>query len=72
MNIEVKKRGQQNTNNEAFSKINELNENEYIIIKNTQWKMKTPLTSYLLRRRLSREFKVERLLDDTGWKVTGK
>ena len=68
--IKTKKKGRGFTNNKILTKINELNEGEFIVVKNKEWKMKTPLGAYVLRRRLAREFRVECLADNSGYKVT--
>lgn len=68
--IEVKKKGKKTRNNDAFETISALVEGEFIVIKKKDWKMKTLPGSHLLRRRLHREFQVQTLKDDSGWKIT--
>lgn len=68
--IEVKKKGKKRINNEAFEKIENLKSGEFLIVTKEEWKMKTIPGSHLMRRRLLREFKVETLKDDSGWKIT--
>lgn len=68
--IEVKKKGKKTRNNEAFEKIAALKSGEFIVFKKKDWHMKTLPGSHLFRRRLLREFQVQTLKDDSGWKIT--
>lgn len=68
--IEVKKKGKKTSNNKAFEKLSELKPGSFIVVLKKDWGMKTVPGSHLIRRRLKREFKVETLKDDSGWKVT--
>lgn len=68
--VEVKKKGKPTKNNEAFEKIAAINVGEFIVITKGGWSMGTLPGSHLIRRRLGREFKVETLKDDSGWKIT--
>lgn len=68
--IEVKKKGKKTRNNEAIEKISALKKGEFIVLSKKDWKMKTLPGSHLLRRRLSREFQVNTLKDESGWKIT--
>lgn len=68
--VEVKKKGKKETNVETISKIGELKIGGSIIVTKKMWKMKTKPGAHLLRRRLGREFIVETLADDSGWKIT--
>lgn len=69
-NIEVKKKGKPTTNNVAFEKIRALEVGQYLIITKKEWAMSTIPGAHLIRRRLNREFLVETLSDDSGWKIT--
>ena len=68
--IEVKKKGKKTRNNEAFEKIAAIKVGSFIVFKKKDWHMKTQPGSHLLRRRLGREFQVQTLKDDSGWKIT--
>lgn len=68
--VEVKKKGKKTRNNSAFEKIALVKKGDFIILKNKDWEMKTPIGANIIRRRTGKEFKVETLADDSGWKVT--
>ena len=68
--IEVKKKGKKTRNNVAFERLAETQPGSFIIFKKNEWEMKTIPGAHLIRRRLGREFKVETLKDDSGWKIT--
>lgn len=68
--VEVKKKGKKTRNDAAFEKINKLAKGEFCVITKEEWKMGTIPGQHLIRRRIHREFKVETLKDDSGWKIT--
>ena len=68
--IKVKKRGRPPKNSGAFITINEIPVGEWLILYRDAWFLRTPPGAHLLRKRLNREFKVETLADDSGWKIT--
>lgn len=68
--IEVKKKGKPTSNNEAFKKIDVIKTGEFVIITKREWQMGTIPGQHLIRRRLNREFRVETLADDSGWRIT--
>lgn len=67
---EVKKKGKRTRNNEAFNMINAVEKGKSMILFKHEWKLKTLPGMNIIRRRLKREFKVETLKDNTGWKIT--
>ena len=69
-NIEVKKPGRKSPNQVAFDKINTLEQGEHMIFPKEEWLLKTLPGANILRRHLNREFKVETLKDDSGWRIT--
>ena len=69
-NIKVKKPGRDPKNQKAFDKINSLKKGEFMIMKKKDWKMKTLPGAHIIRRYTNREFKVETLLDESGWVIT--
>lgn len=68
--IEVKKKGKKTRNNTAFEKINAVKKGDFIILTKEEWDMSTLPGAHIIRRRLNREFKVETLKDDSGWKIS--
>lgn len=68
--IKVKKPGRDPKNTTAFHKIARIPKGEFIVMKKKDWKMKTLPGAHIIRRYLNREFKVETLLDESGWKIT--
>lgn len=68
--IQVKKPGRKPSNPEAFAKIAAVKVGESIVIKKKDWTIKTPPGQHIIRRHTGREFKVETLADESGWKVT--
>ena len=68
--VDVKKKGKPTSNNAAFEKINAVEHGNFTIITKEEWDMGTIPGQHLIRRRLNREFKVETLADDSGWKIT--
>lgn len=68
--IQVKKKGRKPSNVEAFKKINAVKKGDFIIIKRDEWQMQTVPGQHVIRRHTNREFRVETLADDSGWKVT--
>lgn len=68
--IEVKKKGKKTKNDSAFDKLTVLAKGQFIVITNKEWTMKTKPGKHLIRRRLGREFMVETLQDDSGWRIT--
>jgi len=68
--IAVKRPGRKPANPEMFAKIAAVKVGESIIIKRKDWTIKTVPGQHIIRRHTGREFKVESLADDSGWKVT--
>lgn len=68
--MDVKKKGKKTINNEIVAKIAEIKKGESLIITTQDWKMKTRPGQNILRRRTGREFTVQMLKDETGWKIT--
>jgi hypothetical protein len=68
--VQVKKKGRKPSNAEAFSKINAVKKGGSLIITRGEWRIKTVPGQHIIRRHTGREFKVETLADDSGWKVT--
>lgn len=68
--IEVKKRGPGTPNKKAIDKINKLKKGEHLILKKKEWLLATLPGAYILRSHLNREFKVQTLVDESGWKIT--
>ena len=69
-NVQVKKPGRKPANPEAFAKIAAVKKGDSIIVLRKDWTIKTPPGQHIIRRHTGREFKVETLADETGWKVT--
>ena len=69
-NILVKKKGRRPRNKEAFDKIDELKQGEFMILLKGDWNLKTLPGAHIIRRYTNREFKVETLMDETGWRIT--
>jgi len=67
---EVKRKGKRTRNNEAFAMINATEPGKSMILFKHEWKLKTLPGMNIIRRRLKREFKVETLRDNTGWKIS--
>lgn len=70
MNIEVKKPGRKSTNKKAFDMLLDTPKGDFIVIKKKDWTIKTKPGQHLIRKRTGREFKVETLVDESGWKCT--
>lgn len=68
--IQVKKPGRKPANPEMFAKIGAVKVGEAIIIKRKDWTIKTVPGQHIIRRHTGREFKVETLADDSGWRIT--
>lgn len=68
--IQVKKKGRKPSNAEAFEKIANVKKGNFITITRAEWNIKTVPGQHIIRRHTGREFKVETLADDSGWKVT--
>ncbi len=68
--IKVKKPGRDPKNQKAFDKINNIAPGYYLIMKKKDWKMKTLPGAHIIRRYTNREFKVETLLDESGWVIS--
>jgi len=67
---EVKKRGAKTPNEKALKIINAIEKGQSQILDKREWVIVTPPGAHILRRHLNREFKVESLIDDSGWKIT--
>lgn len=67
---EVKKRGAKTPNEKALKLINAIEKGDSMILETKEWVIVTPPGAHILRRHLNREFRVEALIDDSGWKVT--
>jgi len=70
MDITVKTKGRVPSNDKAFARILATPKGEFIIIKNREWKLKTPVGSHIIRKYIKIETKIETLANDLGWKVT--
>lgn len=68
--IPVKKKGRKPSNAAAFARIAKVKKGESIIVTRGEWQIKTVPGQHIIRRHTGREFKVETLADDSGWKVT--
>ena len=68
--IQVKRPGRKPSNPEAFAKIAAVKTGKSIVILRKDWTIKTPPGQHIIRRHTDREFRVETLSDDSGWKVT--
>lgn len=69
--LKVKKRGRQLTEFAAIQKIANLKFGQSTVIRKDQWTaLKTKPGQHMLRRHTGREFKVETLESETGWRVT--
>lgn len=68
--IKVKKAGRKPSNKTAFDAISLIPSGSFLIFKKKNWKLKTLPGAHILRRNLNREFKVETLEDESGWKIT--
>jgi len=68
--IEVKKRGPGTPNKKAIEKIGNLKVGEHLILTKEEWLTVTPPGANVFRHFLNREFKIQTLVDDSGWKIT--
>ncbi len=68
--IKVKKPGRDPKNTKAFTVIDKIPKGKFIIMKKKDWKMKTLPGAHIIRRYTNREFKVETLLDESGWVIS--
>lgn len=68
--IKVKRKGRKPSNAEAFEKINAVKKGDSLVVLRKDWKIKTVPGQHIIRRHTGREFKVETLIDESGWKVT--
>lgn len=70
MDQEVKKRGHKTKNDSTFSLVSKLALGESYILTKEEWAMKTLPGMHLFRRRTGKEFRVQTLKDNSGWKIT--
>lgn len=68
--IMVKRKGRKPSNAKAFDRISKVKKGDSIIVTRDEWQIKTVPGQHIIRRHTGREFRVETLLDDSGWKVT--
>jgi len=68
--LEVKKKGRKPANAAAYSKIAAVKKGQSIVIPRSEWSIRTVPGQHMLRRNIGREFRVETLADDSGWRVT--
>ena len=68
--IQVKKTGRRSINTKAFETISKIKKGSFIIFPKKDWKLMTLPGAHILRRHTGREFQVQTLLDDSGWKIT--
>ena len=69
MKQQTKKSGRKRINQKAFDKIAS-NTHKKTFITKREWNLVTPPGAHILRKYLNREFKVETLVDNSGWIVT--
>ena len=69
-NVKVFKRGRPIKNAQIFEVFLELKKGSFMILKKQDWKYKTLPGAHIIRRHTGKEFKVETLIDRTGWKIT--
>lgn len=68
--IEVKRKGRKPSNAAAFARVAAVKKGQSIVVTRGEWKIKTVPGQHIIRRHTGREFKVETLADDSGWRVT--
>lgn len=68
--IPVKKKGRKPSNAAAFERIAAVKKGQSILVTRAEWRIKTVPGQHIIRRHTGREFKVETLADDSGWRVT--
>lgn len=68
--IPVKRKGRKPSNSAAFARIAAVKKGQSIIVTRPEWHIKTVPGQHIIRRHTGREFKVETLADDSGWRVT--
>ena len=68
--IKVMKRGRPAKDDKIFKEFLKLKKGSFMILTKEAWNYKTLPGAHIIRRHTNREFKVETLVDETGWKVT--
>lgn len=68
--IQVKRAGRKPTNEKAFNLIAAIKKGKFIIVLAKDWNLKTSPGRHIIRKHTGREFKVESLIDNSGWKCT--
>lgn len=68
--VKVKKPGRKSVNQKNYKQIAAIKKGDSLVVKRKDWNIKTVPGQHMLRRNIGREFKVETLIDDSGWLIT--
>lgn len=69
--MNVKRKGRKPINTEALDWIEKQKKKTFTLTRD-MWRLATPPGAHILRKKLGMEFKVQSLIDNSGWILTKK